>query len=309
MTRNFFAMVAIALVALFVLFSSVHANPGESDLDPPHLVWLVVEPALVDTGQNAQTITVTARITDDLSGCSTVQPCATVVLAPLFGPEAQAREIGLVAYLGTANDALYRGALVLPQYSYEGRWGLASVATADVVNNACTVSVSAPAGCPFKLPVVGFVNVRDDADRSAFLPLIERTMAPTVGLPPTIPPAEIEFTQAEVVSCASEAYGTAVQGTITRGGQPVDGNTVVASTGPDLPPLHSVQAGPNEKQPGWAPGFFALLLNGSGPEVADWYFWIVDGQGRRISALTSVRFDGEVTENSCQVATVRFASE
>jgi hypothetical protein len=172
----------LIVVALFAgalsLFTVSHA---QQDISPPVLVDLSFEPARVDTSDAAQTITVTAHITDDLSGLDSAdiwmhRPGTTQVhLMGFYGDD-------LVD--GDATDGYYQETFILPRFSAYGEWRIQSVGLKDNVGN-----------------LIGFNPSQDDwpehFDNSTFIngPMVTPTPvvtpSPTPTLSPTAPPEDV----------------------------------------------------------------------------------------------------------------------
>jgi len=97
---------------------------GAGDAAAPDIQSLTFNPASVDTSAGPQTITVTARLTDDFSGVSSAfiqlfNAAGQVLVAPLAPSDLQS---------GTALDGIYVGTLTVRQYAAPGTWNV------DVVN-------------------------------------------------------------------------------------------------------------------------------------------------------------------------------
>ena len=75
------AFIALAIAGLLFALTILAVVRAESDLTPPVLVWLTLEPTYIDTSGTAQSITARVRITDDLSGFD----FGYVSLTPLYG--------------------------------------------------------------------------------------------------------------------------------------------------------------------------------------------------------------------------------
>ena len=130
------------------------------------------------------------------------------------------------------------------------------------------------------------------------------TPTPAITTPP--PTSTYLFSQARLVRCDPNGGTTYVHGTLRLNGQPVNGYRVVFSYQPDGPIVAGIQSGPHEGYWGWADGYYSHILQAGGPRAGDWWFWVVDDQGQRISALGYVRTDGYVDANSCQQALLDF---
>ncbi|GIV77085.1 MAG: hypothetical protein KatS3mg050_1479 [Litorilinea sp.] len=132
---------------------------------------------------------------------------------------------------------------------------------------------------------------------------------PTPVPQPQAPPQPTyEFNRAILQRCAPNAGVTYVEGTTYKNGQPVNGYRVAFSYAPDGPIVATVQSGPHEGYPGWRTGFYSHILKADGPREGDWYFWIVDASGNRISQIAHVHTDGEAGDGKCQQAVIDFDS-
>jgi len=131
---------------------------------------------------------------------------------------------------------------------------------------------------------------------------------PTPVPPPPAPPApQYEYNKAIVQRCDPNAGVTYVNGTVYRNHQPQNGVRVVYSYAPDGPWVtEPVITGPHMGYPNWAPGFYSHLIGVSGPRSGDWYFWLVDGSGKRISAMAHLRTDDSAGPGKCQQAIIDF---
>lgn len=133
---------------------------------------------------------------------------------------------------------------------------------------------------------------------------------PTQPPAPTAPPkSSYEFNVAVLQRCDPNAGVTYVNGTVYKNGQPVNGNMVAFSYAPDGPPVATIQAGPHQGYEGWRTGFYSHILETNGAREGTWYFWIVDGTGKRISDISPpVHTDGTAGDGKCQQAIVDFDS-
>jgi len=142
------------------------------------------------------------------------------------------------------------------------------------------------------------------------------TPAPPTATPqpaqPTAPPAppqpQYEFNKAVVQRCDPNAGVTYVEGTTYKNGQPANGYNVAFSYAPDGPPVATIKSGPHEGYPGWRTGFYSHIIGSTGPREGDWYFWIVDGTGKRISAIAHIHTDGQAGDGKCQQGVIDFDS-
>jgi uncharacterized protein YraI len=131
---------------------------------------------------------------------------------------------------------------------------------------------------------------------------------PAPEQPAPAPSQNYEFNRALLQKCDPNAGVTYVEGTTYRGGQPVSGYNVVFSYAPDGPVVAKMLSGPHEGYPGWKTGFYSHIIGFDGPREGDWYFWIVDGSDKRISAIAHVHTHGSTGDDKCQQAVIDFDS-
>lgn len=127
---------------------------------------------------------------------------------------------------------------------------------------------------------------------------------------PTQPPApstKYKFNIVVVSKCDRQPAGNWFEGTTYIGGQPANGYKVVFSYGPDAPPITApVISGPHPGYPGWKPGYYSHIINATGPKAGDWYVWVVDDAGVRISEIGKWTSTGP--GEACNQAIVDFDS-
>jgi hypothetical protein len=132
--------------------------------------------------------------------------------------------------------------------------------------------------------------------------------ATPIPQPTATPAPRYEFNIAQLQGCEPNAGVTYVQGTTYRNGQPESGHWVVFSYAPDGPIVAKVISGPHEGYPDWNAGFYSHLLQAGSPREGNWWFWITDDSGRRISEMAQVHTDGVAGPGKCQQATIDFDS-
>jgi len=126
-------------------------------------------------------------------------------------------------------------------------------------------------------------------------------------VPPTPTPApRYTFNKALLQNCAPNAGVTYVNGTVYYKQSPANGYWVAFSYAPDGPIVAKVMTGPHEGYPNWNDGFYSHILKSDGPREGDWYFWIVDETGKRISEIAYVHTDGTAGPGKCQQAVIDF---
>jgi hypothetical protein len=110
---------------------------AQSDTTPPRLVSLSVSPNTVDASSAMTSFTVTAVITDDLSGVSyegDSTPSDVASFAALYSPSGNQYVIGCPCFSHTAGDT-YTQTLTVPQYAEEGIWRDWSIYLQDEAGN------------------------------------------------------------------------------------------------------------------------------------------------------------------------------
>lgn len=127
---------------------------------------------------------------------------------------------------------------------------------------------------------------------------------------PTQPPApstKYKFNIVVVSRCERQPAGNWFEGTTYIGAQPANGYKVVFSYAPDAPPITApVISGPHPGYDGWKPGYYSHIINASNPKAGDWYVWIVDDSGNRISEIGKWTSTGP--GEGCNQAVVDFDS-
>ncbi len=137
-------------------------------------------------------------------------------------------------------------------------------------------------------------------DNPVYLPIISGPATATTGA------ASYLFDRATVARCERQPAGNWFEGTTTLGGQPVDGYQIVFSVAPDdewatAPAI----TGPHPGYEGWSTGYYSHIIRATGPIAGDWYVWVVDDAGERISAIAHWASTGP--GEGCNQATVNFA--
>lgn len=119
------------------------------DVTPPQLQSFSIEPAVIDTSGGEQTITIRARITDDLSGLSDGYDTPSYSFSSIYlrGPEGTNTDLrgefrpgnpnepqgNRVS--GDAKDGEYEVRIVVPQYAPQGTWRVQYVSLEDEARN------------------------------------------------------------------------------------------------------------------------------------------------------------------------------
>ena len=108
--------------------------------------------------------------------------------------------------------------------------------------------------------------------------------------------------RAELVSCAPNADSTQARGTVRLNGQPANGFRVVFSWRPDGQLVARAISGDG----GQEGGQFSHILLASGPREGNWWFWVENDAGTRISEMAYVHTDRLPHEGLCQRAVIDF---
>ena len=109
----------------------------EEDTSGPNLVNFSFTPTEIDTNFGPQTVTVTARVTDDLSGVG------NDVSARFVSPTGQQGNGGhLYRTSGDMHDGVYTGTATFPQDSEQGTWKCDYLELSDNVDNLKAVDSS-----------------------------------------------------------------------------------------------------------------------------------------------------------------------
>jgi phosphodiesterase/alkaline phosphatase D-like protein len=134
-----------------------------------------------------------------------------------------------------------------------------------------------------------------------FLPLIVKQPGTTRAQ------RDLLFNIAVVSQCERQPAGNWFEGITYVEGQPSNGHRVVFSHEADgtwaTAPMIS---GPHPGYEGWSTGYYSHIINAAGPQPGDWYVWIVNEGGERISELAQWTSTGP--GEGCNQATVSFDS-
>jgi uncharacterized protein YraI len=136
------------------------------------------------------------------------------------------------------------------------------------------------------------------------------TAAPAQPAQPTQPPPpanNYKFNIVVVSKCDRQPAGNWFEGKTYVNGQPASGYKVVFSYAPDAPPITApVVSGPHPGYEGWDAGYYSHIINASGPKAGNWYVWVVDDSGNRISEIGNWTSTGP--GEGCNQAVVDFDS-
>ncbi len=133
------------------------------------------------------------------------------------------------------------------------------------------------------------------------------TAAPAQPTQPPAPQNNYKFNVAVVGKCERQPAGNYFQGKTYIGGQPASGYKVVFSYAPDAPPsTPPVVSGPHPGYEGWDAGYYSHIINASNPQAGNWFVWVVDDSGNRISEIANWQSTGP--GEGCNQAVVDFDS-
>ncbi|MBE3123502.1 MAG: PKD domain-containing protein, partial [Planctomycetes bacterium] len=121
-------------VLLLTLVSGVAAAQGQGDVTPPVLVDFFFTPTSIDVSADAAEVTVTVRMTDELSGVQygwATFYSATWQRVDAYFPAS-------TRIWGDDHDGVYQSAMTVPRYSEGGTWRLSGVGMYDRVGNTAS---------------------------------------------------------------------------------------------------------------------------------------------------------------------------
>lgn len=112
-------------------FSPSFVVESTPDVTPPEIVSLTVDPAQIDTSTAGQQVTITAEMTDDVTGVATPEPpnynqtfwmVAHWQAADGYQIDHYIWQFDLIS--GTPQNGIWQAVLFFPQYSQKGSWKL-----------------------------------------------------------------------------------------------------------------------------------------------------------------------------------------
>jgi serine protease len=108
-----------------------------TDTTPPQLQSFSLSQSSVDTSSSSQTITLTAHITDDLSGLAgnSGPPSGVSFVSPSGHQSVSAMFNTSNRSSGTAQDGIYQTTMTVPQYAEPGTWTVQNFILGDQVGN------------------------------------------------------------------------------------------------------------------------------------------------------------------------------
>lgn len=146
--------------------SGFYGSPGSTDTTAPQLVELSFAPPAVDTSVGAASVTLTARVTDNLSG---VVRADVAITSPSGSQSTSARATAAERVSGSGLDGVYRFTLALPSMAEQGTWH-AAVSLLDAAGNEASLSSAS-------LAVGGFPSVLQNGPTSPQASLRLETVA------------------------------------------------------------------------------------------------------------------------------------
>lgn len=136
-------------------------------------------------------------------------------------------------------------------------------------------------------------------------PVVEPTAPPAAPQPTAAPVSNYQFKRAVVGKCERQPGLTWFEGRVYQNSQPANGFKVVFSYAPDGPPVtNPATSGPHEGYLNWDPGYYSHIISANEPVVGNWYVWVVDDAGNRISEMANWQSTGP--GEGCNQAVVDF---
>jgi len=160
---------ACTLVSLFSLVTA-GPLPAVEDTAPPRLVSISFSPTTVDISGSNQAITVTARITDNLSGmvARAVDESSRAAVSGWFTSPSQnqGRAVDFDLSMresGDELDGVYVSNMLVPQSSEAGIWTLMEFSAADALGNRQQLELAEllARGFPLQFRVVPALTIRN----------------------------------------------------------------------------------------------------------------------------------------------------
>jgi hypothetical protein len=119
-------------------FSATVRVESEEDLEPPALAGISIVPSTIDTSTSSQTVTVTAHITDNLSGFAN----GSIVFESQTGKQFTGKAGFLNKLSGTAIDGTYEAVVTFKQSVESGTWKVNDVNMADNAGNEANLTAA-----------------------------------------------------------------------------------------------------------------------------------------------------------------------
>ncbi len=139
--RNTAVRLVIVLTFGFALFQSVGSVAAVNDTTPPVFQSLSVSATSVAAGSN---FTVTAHITDDLSGVTNTNCCDNYIYYRFSGPSSQSFGAPFTRVSGTAQDGIYQAFITIPAAYPSGTYHVDILTARDAASNGTQINYPAP---------------------------------------------------------------------------------------------------------------------------------------------------------------------
>ena len=135
----------------FAMLSLSTVQAQQQDLTPPVLVDFAFAPTAVDVSAGSASVTVTLRVTDDITGLGYGDVMFVSPSGHLVGTEFNSDH----RVSGTANDGIYRHTFSIPQFAEAGTWLISYIYLFDQINNSRRLYIDElrAAGFPTELRV------------------------------------------------------------------------------------------------------------------------------------------------------------
>lgn len=119
----------LTLILIFILATIIQANAQGTAPNPIEISNLNFSPAVIDTTDSAQNVSVNVRITDSLTTVKNIAVRFRSLTGNQFVTIAMTAQ-QLIS--GDSRDGIYQGNAVFPQYSKMGKWAIFEIVVFDV---------------------------------------------------------------------------------------------------------------------------------------------------------------------------------
>src|SRR5262245_18395852 len=143
------------MAVLTLTLQASTARAQTSDITAPQLQAFSFAPTSIDVSAGAQSVTVTLRMTDELSGVGFVQ-------VEFRGPTGIVQRATAIRVSGTSMDGTWSGSVAFPQFSLAGAWVVSGVQPSDVAGNTAFINptVLESRGFPTQLTVASLSDTQ-----------------------------------------------------------------------------------------------------------------------------------------------------
>ena len=157
--RVAWALVLVLVFQVFAVAGSTSGSMAAVDSTAPELVEFSFTPSTVDASTGNRTVTVTARIADDMAGVGAWLGLENSVwfVSPSTGQTLVAKFSDSDRISGDRFDGVYRATITVPRHAEHGTWQVGNVLLVDQVGNlgALATVVLAEKGFPTSLTQTG----------------------------------------------------------------------------------------------------------------------------------------------------------